>query len=150
MFESTCSTAAALLFTFAPCYAFKNLRSSVKRPFALAWCAAVSPALLTLDRLQACYAIVITCATLTATYSSAKMLVQARISCLPQRATGLRVSHTICQPSLGAYYWSICCVLITASCLHPFLLFKLIRSVPSRVLALISISTPAIFLTRAG
>lgn len=60
--------------------------------FALAWCAAVSPASLTLDRLQACYAIVITCATLTATYSSAKMLVQARISCLPQRATGLRVS----------------------------------------------------------
>ncbi len=32
---STCSTAAALLFTFAPCYAFKKMRSSVKQPFTL-------------------------------------------------------------------------------------------------------------------
>jgi ATP-binding cassette subfamily B (MDR/TAP) protein 9 len=55
------------------------------------------------------------------------------------------MSHAIRQPSLGAYYWSMCCVLITASCIHPFLLFKLIRSVPSRVLALISNSAPALF-----
>jgi ATP-binding cassette subfamily B (MDR/TAP) protein 9 len=50
--------------------------------------------------------------------------------------------HITSQPSLGAYYWSMCCVIVTASCMHPFLLSKLIRSVPSRVLASISPSPP--------
>lgn len=36
----------------------------------------------------------------------------------------------------------MCCVIITSSCVHPFILFKLIRSVPSRVLASISAPNP--------
>jgi ABC-type multidrug transport system fused ATPase/permease subunit len=39
------------------------------------------------------------------------------------------------QPALGSYYWCMCCLLIMASCAHPFILFKLIHQVPSRVLA---------------
>ncbi len=65
------------------------------------------------------------------------------------RAGAHRISSTSCstkpyntsQPSLGAFYWSMCCVLVAASCIHPFVLFKLIRSVPARVLASISSSS---------
>jgi ATP-binding cassette, subfamily B (MDR/TAP), member 9 len=38
----------------------------------------------------------------------------------------------------------MCCVLIAASCMHPFILLSLIRSVPSRVLASIPHSSPDI------
>ena len=52
--------------------------------------------------------------------------------------------RVIDQPSLGAFYWSMCCVLTATSCLHPFMLLSLIRSVPSRLLASIPHSSPDI------